>query len=79
MAEYSSIEVDPEGRETEVFTDQLCIVCKHPPCPCCMTWCDNTVAMRDGLEWDELCCDGECTYPEKPTFWTRSEGVKVPH
>jgi|SRR5271166_586943 len=33
----SSLE-DPEGEE--VFSDQLCLVCGHPPCPCCNGWCD---------------------------------------
>ena len=29
---------DPEG--ADVFSDQLCLVCGHAPCPCCNGWCD---------------------------------------
>lgn len=26
--------------DEEFFSDQLCLVCGHPPCPCCGRWCD---------------------------------------
>jgi hypothetical protein len=37
---------------------KVCIVCGHSACPLCGDWCDYLTEDLD------LCCDGECTYPE---------------
>ena len=44
---------------------KLCIKCGHPPCPHCLTWCDEVLEVvdEDGERDVELCCDGECEYP----------------
>lgn len=52
---------DTDG--VEVFADRICDVCKHPPCPCCVTWCDVAHANFG------MCCDTECTYPTRPKFY----------
>lgn len=41
---------------------RVCLRCGHPPCPHCVTWCDN----MDPNHVTTLCCGGLCTYPGDP-------------
>lgn len=34
-----------------------CVKCGHGACPFCGDWCDTL------LDGEDLCCEGECTYP----------------
>lgn len=51
-------ELDDPG--DEVWTDQLCLVCKHTPCPCCGRNCERTECLDAGHT---------CTYSSTPRFF----------
>ena len=58
---------DEHGNRVMVYTDVVCSVCGHAPCPSCRTWCDCLAG-----EDDDECCAGSCTYPvDEPRFWAR--------
>ncbi len=67
---------EPEDLEVEVFTDQLCSRCGHPPCPCCYWFCDTSVPIpssRDPHAWEMCACvheTGACTFVRDPRFFT---------
>jgi hypothetical protein len=52
------------GLKAEVFSDQVCQRCGHPPCPCCGDWCDVLVG-----DDPEPCCEGECQYAAEPKLY----------
>lgn len=60
---------DDDGNEIvdRVYSDVVCLKCKHPPCPACGSWCHRElepVGVQDPYD----CCNYECVYPHPPRF-----------